>query len=323
MSGTFLRVDGLRVGFPTPRGRREVVRNISFGIEEGTAYGIVGESGCGKSMTAHAIMGLVPRPGSIDGGRIVYRGTDLVAGGRAAWSDLRGRRIAMVFQDPGAALNPLFTIGSQITAVLRRHGAAAGRSARRRAAALLGELELPDPDDVLGRYPHELSGGMQQRAMLAMALAADPDLVIADEATTALDVTIQAQVLALLDRLRRTRGLTLIVITHDLGVVAQTCDRIAVLYMGRIVEEGDPADIFHRPLHPYTQGLLAARPGEQAHGTPLVVIPGSVPTDASRIRGCAFAERCGSSFGPCRVSEPPERFVSPRHRTACHLYGGS
>ena len=321
MTAPLLKVDDLQVGFPTPQGRRHVLRGISFEVEEGTAYGIVGESGCGKSMTAHAILGLVPQPGSIDGGRIVYRGSDLVAGDETAWSSLRGRHIAMVYQDPSAALNPMFTIGSQITAILRRHGRATGSDARERAAVLLGELELPDPGAVLGRYPHELSGGMQQRAMLAMALAADPDLVIADEATTALDVTIQAQVLALLDRLRRKRGLTLIIITHDLGVVAQTCDRVAVLYLGRIVEEGDPENIFHSPHHPYTRGLLAARPGEQPHGTPLAVIPGSVPTDTSGIRGCAFRERCGSAFAPCHVSEPPDRPLSARHRTACHLYG--
>ncbi len=322
MSTPLLSVTGLRVGFPGPVSRRPVLRGIDFEVEEGTAYGIVGESGCGKSMAAHAILGLVPPPGSIDGGSIAYRGQDLVSGSRHAWAALRGRHIAMVHQDPAAALNPLFTIGNQITAIMRRHGRARASEARERAVSLLGELELADPAALLERHPHELSGGMQQRVLLAMALAGDPDLVIADEATTALDVTIQAQVLALLDRLRRTRGLTLIIITHDLGVVAQTCDRVAVLYLGRIVEEGDPGDVFLAPHHPYTRGLLKARPGEQGERTPLAVIPGSVPADATDIEGCAFRERCAFAMDSCRLEDPAVRWLSDLHRSACHLEGG-
>ncbi len=322
MSTPLLAVTGLRVDFPGPGGRRLVLRGIDFEVEEGMAYGIVGESGCGKSMTAHAILGLVPPPGSIVGGAIAYRGQDLVSGHPNAWSGLRGRHIAMVHQDPSAALNPLFTIGSQITAIMRRHGRARAREARERTVSLLGELELADPATLLDRYPHELSGGMQQRVLLAMALAGDPDLVIADEATTALDVTIQAQVLALLDRLRKKRGLTLVIITHDLGVVAQTCDRVAVLYLGRIVEEGDPGDIFLAPHHPYTRGLLKARPGEQTQRTPLAVIPGSVPADATNIEGCAFHERCAFAMTACRLEDPAVRQLSDRHRSACHLGDG-
>lgn len=321
MSTPLLAVAGLRVGFPAADGRRLVLRGIDFEVAEGTAYGIVGESGCGKSMTAHAILGLVPPPGSIVGGTIAYRGQDLVSANPDAWAGLRGRHIAMVHQDPSAALNPLFTVGSQIRAIMRRHGRARARETRERAVSLLGELELADPAALLDRYPHELSGGMQQRVLLAMALAGDPDLVIADEATTALDVTIQAQVLALLDRLRRKRGLTLVIITHDLGVVAQTCDRVAVLYLGRIVEEGDPADIFLEPHHPYTRGLLKARPGERTQRTPLAVIPGSVPADATNIEGCAFRERCAFAMACCRIEDPAVRRLSDRHRSACHLEG--
>ena len=233
---------------------------------------------------------------------------------------LRGRRIAMVFQDPAAALNPLFTVGRQLTRIMSRHAVARGEAARRRALELMGELGLPSPRDIFDRYPHQLSGGMQQRVMLAMALAAEPDLIIADEATTALDVTIQAQILELLARLQRERRLTLVFITHDLGLVAEICDHVAVLYMGRIVEEGDPDSIFHDTRHPYTKGLLAALPSEQRWGRPLEVIPGSVPPARSLVAGCAFAPRCSAAMERCSRLDPPDMGFSPGHRAACHLY---
>jgi oligopeptide/dipeptide ABC transporter ATP-binding protein len=226
----------------------------------------------------------------------------------------------MVFQDPSAALNPLFTVGTQITAVMRRHRMASGGAARRRAAGLLAELGLPEPEAMLERYPHQLSGGMQQRIMLAVALAAEPELIIADEATTALDVTIQAQILELLENLKRERDLTLVFITHDLGLVAEICDRIAVLYMGRVVEEGDPADIFHDPRHPYTKGLLAALPNDQPWRQPLNVIPGMVPSGTDVIAGCAFAPRCPFAMAACQRIDPPDIRFSRRHRAACLLY---
>ena len=321
MAQTILSVEDLSVSFPTPYGKLTAVRGISFDVEEGQVFGIVGESGCGKSVTGRAIMGLVPSPGRIDGGRVVYHGEDLVSKNEAALRAVRGRRIAMVFQDPAAALNPLFTVGTQITGIMRQHRIASGSAARERAMGLLGELGLPSPADVFERYPHQLSGGMQQRVMLSMALAAEPDLIIADEATTALDVTIQAQILDLLSTIQRERALTLIFITHDLGLVAEICDHVAVLYMGRIVEEGDPEAIFHDTRHPYTKGLLAALPNAQAWGQPLNVIPGSVPSGTDPITGCSFASRCDSVMATCRTNDPPDIRFSDRHRAECHLFG--
>ncbi len=321
MTAPILSVDDLRVSFPTPHGELHAVRGISFNVAEGQVFGIVGESGCGKSVTGRAILGLVPPPGRIVGGRICYRGEDLAAKSEPAMRGLRGRRIAMVFQDPAAALNPLFTVGSQIVAVMRQHRIAKGGHARRRAVDLMGELGLPRPEDVFDRYPHQLSGGMQQRIMLCMALAAEPDLIIADEATTALDVTIQAQILELLSTMQRRRSLTLVFITHDLGLVAEICDHVAVLYMGRIVEEGDPESIFHKTRHPYTEGLLAALPSGQTWREPLNVIPGSVPSGTAHITGCSFAPRCASVMPRCSTTEPPDVRFAGSHRAACHLYG--
>jgi oligopeptide/dipeptide ABC transporter ATP-binding protein len=226
----------------------------------------------------------------------------------------------MVFQDPAAALNPVFTIGQQLTSILSAHSIALGTEARRRASELLDDVGLPSPDELLGRYPHQLSGGMQQRAMIAMALAAEPEILIADEATTALDVTIQAQIVELLSRLRRERELTLVFITHDLGLVAEICDEVAVLYMGKIVEQGDPESIFHRTRHPYTRGLLDALPNEHSWGTSLRAIPGAVPSARDVGRGCAFASRCERALARCRSIDPPEVALSRSHRTACHLY---
>ena len=318
---TVLAVDDLRVHFPTPQGDVHAVRGVSFTVEEGRIFGIVGESGCGKTVTGRAIMRLVPSPGRIVGGTILYHNEDLLAKSEPAMRRLRGRRIAMVFQDPSAALNPLFTVGRQLTGIMRRHRIATGEAARRRAVELLGELGLPNPAVIFDHYPHQLSGGMQQRVMLSMALAAEPDLIIADEATSALDVTIQAQILELLLKLQRERGLTMLFITHDLALVAETCDQIAVLYMGRIVEEGDPKSIFHRTRHPYTRGLLAALPDERTWRKPLRAIPGSVPAGTATVSGCAFAPRCADAMDRCRRLDPLEVRFSDRHRAACHLHG--
>lgn len=315
-----LSVQNLHVTFPTPVGEVHAVRGISFDVKQGQVFGVVGESGCGKTATGRALMRLVPPPGRITEGRVLYRGEDLLEKPEAALRSLRGRRIAMVFQDPSAALNPVFTVGQQLIAIIQRHGIARGAAARWRAMDLLGEVGLPSPPDMLDRYPHQLSGGMQQRAMLAMALAADPDVIIADEATTALDVTVQAQIVELLLRLQRERGLTIIFITHDLGLVAEICDHVAVLYMGRIVEEADTDSIFHDTRHPYTRALLAALPSERTWGRPLNVIPGSVPTAIKRIPGCSFAPRCPSVMDICRTVDPAAAAISPRHRVACHLY---
>ena len=233
---------------------------------------------------------------------------------------LRGRRIGMVFQDPAAALIPLFTVGGQLTRIMSRHAVARGEAARQRTLELMGELGLPSPRDIFDRYPHQLSGGMQQRVMLAMALAAEPDLIIADEATTALDVTIQAQILELLARLQRERRLTIVFITHDLGLVAEICDHVAVLFHGPHCRGGDPDSIFHDARHPYTKGLLAALPSEQRWGRTLEVIPGSVPPARSLVAGCAFAPRCSAAMERCLRLDPPDMGFSPGHRAACHLY---
>ena len=320
MTEVILSVEDLRVSFPTPNGELSAVRGVSFSVKEGQVFGIVGESGCGKTVTGRAIMRLVPSPGKITGSRIQYRHSDILNCAESDMRALRGRRIAMVFQDPSAALNPLFTIGAQISAIIRQHRIATGKAVRLRAIDLLAELELPSPTEIFDSYPHQLSGGMQQRVMLSMALAAEPDLIIADEATTALDVTIQAQILELLSKLQRERGLTLIFITHDLGLVAEICDHIAVLYMGKIVEEGNPNSIFHSTRHPYTKGLLAALPGSQTLGKSLKVIPGSVPSSTTQFTGCSFANRCESVMADCHMVEPTDVLFSADHRVACHLY---
>jgi len=313
-------VQDLHVNFPTPRGELHAVRGVSFDVNRGQVFGVVGESGCGKTATGRALMRLVPPPGRIAAGRILYRGEDLLAKPEPAMRNLRGRHIAMVFQDPSAALNPVFTIGQQLVGIMHRHGIATGAAARQRALGLLGELGLPSPAEIVDRYPHQLSGGMQQRVMLAMALAADPEVIIADEATTALDVTIQAQIIELLLRLQSERGLAIIFITHDLGLVAEICDYVAVLYMGRIVEEGDTDSIFHDTRHPYTRGLLAALPSDKTWGKPLNVIPGSVSTATKAIPGCAFAPRCAAVMARCPTIDPAPATFAGRHRAACHLY---
>ncbi len=318
--GAHLAVENLEVRFPTPRGELHAVRGVSFEVGRGEMFGIVGESGCGKTATGRALMKLVPAPGRIAGGRILYHGEDLAPKSESEMRGLRGRRIGMVFQDPSEALNPLFPVGRQLERIMRRHRIATGAEARERARRLLHDLGLPHPADILRRYPHQLSGGMQQRVMLATALCAEPDLVIADEPTAALDVTIQSQILDLLLALREERALTIVLISHDLGLVAETCERVAVFYLGRIVEEGSASDIFRRGRHPYTRGLLASLPERQAHGETLHVIPGSVGTVLGAGRGCAFAPRCGHAMTVCRDTDPALVRIGPHHRSACHLH---
>lgn len=318
-----LSVRNLQVSFPTARGDLHAVRGISFDVAQGQVFGMVGESGCGKTATGRALLRLVPPPGRISAGSIHFRGEDLLSLPEPAMRALRGRRIAMVFQDPSAALNPVFTIGQQLTGVIRQHCIASGAGVRRRAVDIMGDLGLPAPEQIFTRYPHQLSGGMQQRVMLAMALAAEPDVLIADEATTALDVTIQAQIVELLLRLKRERGLTIIFITHDLGLVAEICDEVAVLYMGLIVEQGDADSIFHGTRHPYTRGLMAAMPGEGSWGRPLSTIRGAVSDNTSPIAGCAFAPRCAVAMEQCRIVSPAPVEFSSRHSASCHLYPAS
>ena len=315
-----LRVDRLRTVFPVAGGEAAAVDGVSFDIRRGETLGLVGESGSGKSVTALSIVRLVPPPGRIAGGRIELDGRDVLDFDARAMRDVRGRRIGFVFQEPAAALNPVFSIGSQIAETVAAHGLARGAAARARAVDLLDAVRVPDPARRAREYPHELSGGLKQRAMIALALAADPDLVIADEPTTALDATVQAEVLDLLRDLRARFHLSLLLITHDLGVVAAIADRVAVMYAGRIVESGPVDRLFASPAHPYTRGLLACIPGQQP-GPRLSAIPGVVPRLGQLPRGCAFAPRCDRRFDPCAAAPPGVSSIEAGHDARCYLYG--
>jgi oligopeptide/dipeptide ABC transporter ATP-binding protein len=317
---TIVKIEDLHIEFSTPRGVVHAVDGINIEIKKGQIYGIVGESGCGKTVTGKAILQLVPSPGKIRGGQILFHGEDLVRKSEKEMQKLRGRRIAMVFQDPTAALNPLFTIGDQLMGIMKHHNIAEGDDLQYRAVEIMGDLGLPRPKDILNAYPHQLSGGMQQRAMIAMALSAKPDLIVADEPTSALDVTIQSQLLNLLDRLRNELGITIILITHDLGVVSEICDEMSTFYRGRIVEQGNVREIFHHTKHPYTKGLLAAVPNPQYLGQELKAIPGSVPINLEPIQGCCFASRCEYVMDVCHQSDPPFVALNEAHLAACYLY---
>ncbi|MEU8299141.1 ABC transporter ATP-binding protein [Micromonospora sp. NPDC048909] len=303
-----LEVDDLSVTFAR-RGQRTVnaVDGVSFSVDAGEVVGLVGESGCGKSVTSLAIMGLLPKqPGLRVGGKAVFDGTDLLQLDDRSRRDIRGRDIAMIFQDPLSSLNPVIPIGLQVTEVLARHRGMKGEAAAKEAAALLDRVGIPDPKRRLKEYPHQLSGGMRQRALIAMAVACQPRLLIADEPTTALDVTIQAQILELLKELVRDSGTALVMITHDLGVVAGMCDTVNVLYAGRVVETARRRPLFREPRHPYTVGLLASVPRLDAgRGERLIPIPGSVRDVLPWPDGCAFAPRCARRIDEC-VGEPPE-----------------
>ncbi|MCM2268919.1 MAG: ABC transporter ATP-binding protein [Thermoanaerobaculia bacterium] len=302
-----LRIRDLSVAFPGRERELVAVRGLSLEVAAGEVVGLVGESGSGKSLTALAVLGLVPPPGAIRAGSIELAGRELRGLSETEYRAVRGARIGLVFQEPGAALNPVLTIGTQIVEAMRAHRPLSRRAARERAIELLDRLAIPDARERMRSYPHELSGGQKQRALLAVALAADPELLLADEPTTALDVTVQAQVLDLLDRLRRERGLGILLITHDLGVVARSCDRLVVLYAGEVVEQGPTAEVLRDPAHPYTRGLLASVPrlGETANDGALATIPGVVPSLAERPAGCPFHPRCGDRRPECDRVEPP------------------
>jgi oligopeptide/dipeptide ABC transporter ATP-binding protein len=310
MGEALLSVENLSVDF----GALRIVEGIDLSIRPGEALGLVGESGCGKTMTALAIMGLLP-PHARLSGRILFEGEDLAKATPARLGELRGDRVAMIFQEPMTALNPVFTIGDQIRESLTIHRGLTRRAADARAAELLDLVGLPAPKAQLGRYPHQLSGGQRQRVMIAIALACEPRLLIADEPTTALDVTIQAQILELIAALRRELGMALLIVTHDLGVVSEVCERVAVMYAGRIVEEAPAATLFARPQHRYAQALIATAPASNPRGAKLPVIGGQVPSPGARGEGCAFAPRCGFARDDCRRTPPPMR--GDIHRAAC------
>ena len=313
-----LSVDGLTMAFPNDGGPpARAIDGISFTIDRGRVLGLVGESGCGKSMTALCIMRLVPSPGRITSGRIVFDGRDLLTLPEPAMRAVRGARIGMIFQEPMTALNPVLTAGYQIAEALLIHQPISRRRAWDRAVELLGEVGIPEAASRARDYPHQLSGGMRQRVMIAMAIACEPDLLIADEPTTALDVTIQAEILDLLRRLRERRGMGLLLITHDLGVVAEQADRVAIMYAGRIVEEAATAELFAHPQHPYTRALLRSMPTLGTHRERLETIPGNVPDITRRPSGCSFRDRCPLATPECAVAPPPLEPKRPDHAAAC------
>jgi oligopeptide transport system ATP-binding protein len=312
-----LQVEGLHVRLRTPAGPATVVDGIDYRVEPAEVFGIAGESGSGKTMSVLALMGLLPA-GARVGGRAVFEGRDLLRLPRSELRRICGRELAMVFQDPMTSLHPMLSIGTQLTEHVRRHLGLGRREAEARALELLGEVRIPDPDRALHAFPHQFSGGMRQRIAIAIALACRPKLLIADEPTTALDVTVQAGIIRLLDRLRRESGLAIILITHDLGVLSAIADRVAVFYAGRVVEAGSRADVLGRPRHPYTRGLLDALPHPEAAAAPLVAIPGAPPAPRQIPSGCAFHPRCKYAQPVSREVVPPLMPVDGR-LLACHV----
>ena len=324
MSEALLQVEGLKTYFRTSGDPLRAVDGVSLSIRRGETLGLVGESGCGKSLTGLSIMQLVPRPtGYIAGGSIRFGGQDVLAMTAGERRDYRGGQVAMIFQEPMTSLNPVLSVRTQLVEAIRRHQDASRAEAVERAVEALRLVGMPDPADRLGQYPHQLSGGMQQRVMIAMALACEPALLIADEPTTALDVTVEAQILDLLRDLQRTLGTAILFITHDLAVVAEMADRVAVMYAGKIVETAPASALFggDGPRHPYTQLLLRCRPSRDRRRQRLESIAGRVPRPSEFPPGCRFCDRCPHAFEPCRGTEPPLAEVAAGHRVACHLYG--
>jgi peptide/nickel transport system ATP-binding protein len=312
-----LQVRSLEVVLPGPRGAARALRGIDFDLERGETAGLIGESGCGKSMTALALMGLLPQGAQVSGS-IRFAGQELVGLPDAAMCELRGQRIGMIFQEPMTALNPLHRVGDQVAEPLRQHRGMGQREARAEALRLLERVRLPQARQRLDAYPHQLSGGQRQRVMIAAALACGPDLLIADEPTTALDVTIQGEILDLIAELVADAGMALLLISHDLGVMARSVQRVMVMYGGSIVESGPTASVFERLAHPYTRGLFGARPRLGAgRGRKLVTIPGRVPELVDMPSGCPFADRCNWVIDACREAPPPPLGVAPLHAARC------
>lgn len=312
-----LEVQDLRVSFATHAGLARAVDGVSFSVDRGETVCVVGESGCGKSVTALSIMGLVARPPARIEGRIRLEGSDLLTMEPAALSDLRGNRMAMIFQEPMTSLNPAFTVGMQLSEVLIRHRGMSPQAAREAVIAMLHRVRIPAPEQRVDDFPHRMSGGMRQRIMIAMSLLCEPALLIADEPTTALDVTIQAQVLGLMRQLRSELGTAIVLITHDLGVVAEMADRVVVMYAGQVVEQAPVAELFAMPQHPYTVGLMGAIPGLSGGQDRLAAINGMVPAATAMPDGCRFASRCPFAQPRCEQATPPLQEVEPGHWTRC------
>jgi oligopeptide/dipeptide ABC transporter ATP-binding protein len=318
LAGPLLEIRDLHVWFDTDRGRVHAVRGVSLSVAAGTTLGIVGESGCGKSVTCHAVLRLAPANAHTSG-TVAFAGRDLATADERSLESIRGREIAMIFQEPSSALNPVHPIGSQIVESLRLHRALDAAAAQAEALRLLERVGIPEPARRLREYPHQLSGGMNQRAMIAMALACRPKLLLADEPTTALDVTIQAQILELLQALQLESGMGMVLVTHDLGVVAETADQVAVMYAGQVVERASAAALFAQPLHPYTEGLLHALPRIDLDADRLEPIEGTLPSALVEPPGCAFAPRCARATGRCRVEAPRLTSGISGRAVACHF----
>jgi peptide/nickel transport system ATP-binding protein len=319
MAGPVLSVRNLRVEFPTRRQVLTAIEDVSFDIAPGEVLGVVGESGAGKSVTGAAVIGLLEPPGRLAGGQVRLQGERIDGLPERLMRRIRGRRIAMIFQDPLTSLDPLYTVGRQLTETIRTHLPLDRRAARHRAVELLEEVGIPAAAARLDAYPHEFSGGMRQRVVIALALAAEPELVIADEPTTALDVSVQAQIIAVLKRLCRSHGTAVMLITHDMGVIAETADRVAVMYAGRIVEIGPVREVVRDPLHPYTVGLMGSIPTLGSSAPRLAQIPGSMPRLDSIPEGCPFHDRCPHAFARCYI-ERPELVANGASRAACWLH---
>ncbi len=335
MSAVLLSVEGLTTAFRTETGTVRALFGVSLSLAPGETLGLVGESGCGKTVTALSILKLLPSPPAvIEGGKVLFRGMDLIALPEEKMCEVRGKEISMIFQEPMTSLNPVLTIGDQVAEVFTAHRVCGKKEAVARAVGWLRRVKMPDPDQRAREYPHQMSGGMRQRAMIAMALALEPSLLIADEPTTALDVTIQAQILSLLAEMREQQKMAMLLITHDLGVVSEVADRVAIMYLGRIVEIAGTAGLFADPIHPYTQGLLRSLPGKGTGDRRLPSIPGMVPDLDAIPAGCPFADRCpfrqgalaGFRIGEaktddlavCDREDPPLEEYAPGHFAACH-----
>ncbi len=318
-----LSVENLKTTFYTSEGVVRAVDDVSFTIHEGQSVGLVGESGCGKSVTSLSILRLIAGPsGRIEGGRILYKGVDVLSLDDARMRSIRGNQISMIFQEPMTSLNPVFRIGDQIAETLMLHDGMEKKAAAARAVEMLQLVGIPQAARVAREYPHQLSGGMRQRVMIAMAMACKPELLIADEPSTALDVTIQAQILDLMRDLKRDQGTAILLITHDLGVVAEMCEFVIVMYGGKVVEQADVRTIFRSPRHPYTVGLMESRPSINRDAERLTPIPGMVPSPLKLPQGCYFHPRCSRAFDRCRVEAPPLFEVAPGHLSRCWLCEG-
>ena len=318
-----LSLAGLTVRFPGPKGWMTAVDGIDLTVPQGAIVGLVGESGCGKSVTALSVLGLVDAPGEVSGGTIQFDGQDLRTLSPKALRHIRGNRVSMIFQDPMTSLSPVYPVGRQVDEVLRLHQKLSRAEAKARTVALFRDVGIPDPEARYKDYPRSLSGGQRQRVMIAMAMACEPELLIADEPTTALDATIQAQILRLMARLRREHDTSVLLITHNMGVVAQLCDIVYVMYAGQIVEQAECFALFQAPRHPYTLGLLRAIPSAEGGQERLYTIPGSVPALDAMPEGCRFADRCPKAQARCRQACPPLRSVAPGHKVRCFVEEGS